>query len=164
MWRVNDKMKTIVLKFLISSIAGLLAGILIGCTAMISLISYRIDSYHEKIVCLENTVEENKIRYTKLKESLEELDKSKFIVEDIIVYLIYDNIEEDNFDKIQFEKYIKNQYEGILGKEVDALDMELLVKVVDRDILILEKKEYRLKVERMLLSKVFKIWVTIKEI
>jgi MFS superfamily sulfate permease-like transporter len=84
-------MKTIAVKFLISSITGLLAGILIGCTVMVSLVSYRIDSYHEKIVSLENTVEENKIKYTKLKESLEELDKNKFIVEDIAVYLIYDN-------------------------------------------------------------------------
>ena len=131
---------------------------------MISLISYRIDSYHEKIVSLENTVGENKIKYTKLKESLEELDKNKFIVEDIAVYLIYDNVEKDIFDKIQFEKYIKKQYENILGKEVDTLDMELLVKVVDTDVFILEEKEYRLKVERILLSKVFKIWVTIKEI
>jgi hypothetical protein len=59
---------------------------------------------------------------------------------------------------------IKKQYENILGKEVDTLDMELLVKVVDTDVFILEEKEYRLKVERILLSKVFKIWVTIKEI
>ncbi len=157
-------MKTIAVKFLISSITGLLAGILIGCTAMTCLVSYRIDSYHEKIVSLENTVEETKIKYTKLKESLEELDKNKFIVEDIVVYLIYDNVEKDIFDKIQFEKYIKKQYESILGKEVDTLDMELLTNVVDRDVFILEEKEYRLKVERILLSKVFKIWVSIKEI
>lgn len=157
-------MKTIVVKFLICSITGLLSGILIGCTVMGALISYRIDNYHEKIVSLENTVEENKIKYTKLKESLEELDRAKFIVEDIAVYLIYDNVKEDNFNKIEFEKYIKSQYENILGKEVDALDMELLVGVVDRDIFILEEKEYKLKVERILLSKTFKIWVTIIQI
>ena len=51
-----------------------------------------------------------------------------------------------------------------MGKEVDTLDMELLTNVVDRDVFILEEKEYRLKVERILLSKVFKIWVSIKEI
>lgn len=158
-------MKTVVVKFLICSITGLLTGILIGCTVMGALISYRIDSYHEKIVSLENTVEENKIKYTKLKESLEELDKAKLIVEDIIVYLIYDDdIEEDNFNKIEFERYVKSQYENILGKEVDTLDMELLVEVVDRDVFILEEKEYTLKVEKILLSKTFKIWVTIKQI
>ena len=68
-------------------------------------------------------------------------DKNKFIVEDIVVYLIYDNVEKDIFDKIQFEKYIKKQYESILGKEVDTLDMELLTNVVDRDVFILEEKE-----------------------
>ncbi|MDQ2086438.1 hypothetical protein RBH29_08345 [Herbivorax sp. ANBcel31] len=157
-------MKTVIVKFLICSIAGLLTGILIGCTVMSALISYRIDSYHEKIVSLENVIEESEIKYKKLKESLEELDKDKFIVKDILVYLIYDDIEEDTFDKIEFEKHIKTQYKNVLGKEVNSLDLELLVEVVDRDVFIIEKDQYRLRVDRILLSDVFKIWVTVKMI
>ncbi|TYQ16122.1 UNVERIFIED_CONTAM: hypothetical protein Cloal_2625 [Acetivibrio alkalicellulosi] len=157
-------MKTVVFKFFICFITGILAGILLGCTLMSVLVSYRIDSYHEKIVSLENVIEESEIKYKKLKDSLEDINKNKFIVKDIEVYLIYEEIEEDNFDKIEFEKYVRGEYKNVLGKEVNTIDMELIVEVVDRDVFILDGKQYRLGVDRMLLSETLKVWVTVKPI
>jgi len=42
--------------------------------------------------------------------------------------------------------------------------MDLVVKLVDEDIYRIENKNYRLGVNRVLISDVFKIWVTVKKI
>ncbi|MFZ5989928.1 MAG: hypothetical protein ACOYWZ_22755 [Bacillota bacterium] len=155
-------MRRISFRIFICFVTGLLTGILIGCTGVSALVSYRIDNYHEKIVFLKTVIEENSIKYKRLKESLENVNKKKFLVNDIEVNLIFVNIEEDSFDKIELEKYIKKRYKDILWKEVKSIDMDLVVKLIDEDIFVLENKQYRLGVSRVLLSEVFKIWVTVK--
>lgn len=161
---VNDKMRKIAYRLFICFITGLLGGILIGSTLISALVSYRIDYYHEKIIFLKAIIEENNVKYKKLKESFESMNKKKFLVSDIEVYLIYKDDEENNFDKMELIKYIKDKYKDLLWKEVKGIDMDLVVKLVDEDIYILEDRNYKLGVSRVLISDVFKIWVTARRI
>ncbi len=160
----NVQMRRIAYRFLICFITGLIGGILMGCTLMSTLISYRIDKYHEEIIKLKTHIDENDAKYNKLKESFDSMNKKKFLVSDIEVFLICKDNEEDDFDKMQLEKYIKDRYQDLLWKEVKNIDMDLVVKLVDEDVYRIENKDYKLGVNRVLISDVFKIWVTVKQI
>ncbi len=131
---------------------------------MSTLVSYRIDKYHEEIMLLKTRIEESEAKYNKLKESFDSMNKKKFLVSDIEVFLIFKDKEEDDFDKMQLEKYIKDRYQDLLWKEVKNIDMDLVVKLVDEDIYRIENKNYKLGVNKVLISDVFKIWVTVKKI
>ncbi|ABN51307.1 MAG TPA: hypothetical protein DEF39_05380 [Hungateiclostridium thermocellum] len=157
-------MRKIAYKFFVCFVTGLIGGILLGCTLMSTLVSYRIDKYHEEIMLLKTRIEESDAKYNKLKESFDSMNKKKFLVSDIQVFLIFKGNEEDDFDKMQLEKYIKDRYQDLLWKEVKSIDMDLVVKLVDEDIYRIENKNYRLGVNRVLISDVFKIWVTVKKI
>jgi len=156
-------MKKLSYKLFICFITGLLGGILIGCTMMSALVSYRIDLYHEEIMYLKNVIADNDVKYKKLKESFDNVNKKKFLVSDIEAHLIYMDDEESNFDKLELEKYIKDKYKDLLWKEVRSVDMDLVVGLLDDDIFIIEGKSFKLKVSRVLISDVFKIWVTVKK-
>lgn len=161
---VNDEMRKISFRFFICFITGIIGGILTGCTLMSALVSYRIDNYHEEIILLKTYIEENDAKYSKLKESFDSVNKKKFLVSDIEVFMIYKDDEEDDFDKMQLIKYIKDRYKDLLWKEVKGIDMDLVVKLVDEDVYRIENKNYKLGVDRVLISDVFKIWVTVKQI
>ncbi|NLP14318.1 MAG: hypothetical protein GX383_07615 [Clostridium sp.] len=155
-------MKKIAHRFFICFITGLIGGILIGCTMMSALVSYRIDQYHEEIMYLKTVIEDSDIKYKKLKESFDNVNKKKFLVSDIEVHLMYVDGEENNFDKMELIKYIKDKYKDLLWKEVRGIDTDLVVGLIDDDILMIEDKSYELGVSRVLISDVFKIWVTVK--
>lgn len=136
-------------------ISGILIGILAGAAGFSLLVSYRMDQYYQEIRQLEAANEEKEIRLRRLEESV---DKTKYLLKKIEVNLIYDG---DELDKIALEKSIKEKYGQLLGKEVAAIDIDLVAEVVDERIMKLEEREYKLKLKQIILTEVLKIWVDV---
>ena len=151
-----DKIK-IRLALAIFLITGFISGLFIGAAAISTLVSYRIDSYHARIRELEISVEDRDAQLEKLKESI---NKSRFVLKDIEIVLEY---EGDEIDRITIEKHIKNKYRNLLGKEVRNIDTDILIEVIDKRIFKLEERQYSLKVERLVLTEVLKLWISVKE-
>lgn len=138
-------------------ISGMVVGILAGVAVFSVLVSYRIDQYYLEIRQLEVANEEKDKRLLKLEESV---DKTKYMLKKIEVILIY---EGDGLDKIALEKSIKKKYEQLLGKEVDKIDIDLVAEVIDQRIMKLEEREYKLKLKKIMLTEVLKIWVDVNQ-
>ena len=133
----------------------MVVGILAGITLFSLLVSYRLDQYYQEIWQLKVANEEKDTRLLKLEESV---DKTKYMLKKIEVILIY---EGDELDKIALEKSIKEKYGQLLGKEVGNIDIDLVAEVVDQRIMKLEEREYKLKLKKIMLTEVLKIWVEV---
>ncbi|HHV46273.1 MAG TPA: hypothetical protein GXX53_05190 [Tissierellia bacterium] len=143
--------------FLISFGTGLIAGILIGATALTILVSYRMDKLYENLAALENVINEKDAKLKKLEESINTM---YFVLQDIEIIVEFIGEDAgDEIDRIEIEKAIKEKYTELLGKEVKSIDPDLVVKVVDQRIFKLDEKEYRLRVSKLLLSETLKLWV-----
>jgi len=138
-------------------ITGFITGFLAGAAAVSTLASYRIDSYHARIRELEISLEDRDAQLKKLKESI---NKSRFVLKDIEIVLEYDG---DEIDRMTIEKHIKNKYRNLLGKEVRNIDTDILIEVIDKRIFKLEEREYSLKVNRLVLAEVLKLWISVEE-
>ena len=137
---------------------GFLSGLVAGIAVMVSLFAYRIDGYHAKIGMLENSLADRENRLKKLEESFNAISKEKYILKDIEVYLDYDG---DELDRIEIEKHVEEKYRYLIGRKVSDIDMELAAEVVDKRVFFTDSSSYRLRVERLLLSEVMKIWINI---
>jgi hypothetical protein len=71
------------------------------------------------------------------------------------------NEQIDLIDTIEIEKAIKEKYASSLGKEIKSLDPDILVQVIDKRILRFDEAEYQLTVNKLVLSDVLKLWVSI---
>ena len=100
----------------------------------------------------------NDEKETQLRRLEESVDRTKYLLKKIEVNLIYDG---DELDKIALEKSIKEKYGQLLGKEVTAIDIDLVAEVVDDRIIKLEEREYQLKLQKIMLAEVLKIWVAV---
>lgn len=136
-------------------VCGIVVGILAGVAVFSLLVSYRVDQYYQENRRLEAANEEKEIRLRRLEESV---GKTKYLLKKIEVNLLY---EGDELDKINLEKSIQEKYSQLLGKEVAAIDIDLVAKVVDERIIKLEEREYKLKLKQMMLTEVLKIWVAV---
>lgn len=136
-------------------VCGIVVGILAGVAVFSLLVSYRVDQYYQEIRRLEAANEEKEIRLRRLEESV---GKTKYLLKKIEVNLLY---EGDELDKINLEKSIQEKYSQLLGKEVAAIDIDLVAKVVDERIIKLEEREYKLKLKQIMLTEVLKIWVAV---
>jgi len=145
-------------KFLIIFITGFICGFMLGSSAINALISYRIDAYIERIKYLESDIEEKNLKLEKYQESI---NNKKFILKSIELNIKLSKINEEEFDLILVEKSIKEKYKDLLGKEVKSIDIDLVAEVIDKRILKVDGKEYQVKVDRILLSDVLKLWITI---
>ena len=137
-------------------IVGIIIGIIIGAGAMIVVVSYRVDSYYERIVYLENIIQDKNA----ILEKLEKTSRPRsFVIRSIEVNLEFDG---DDIDRANIEKSIKQKYITLLGKEVKNVDAELIVQVVDNRTFKIADKEYRLGVSKLIISDVLKLWVVVK--
>ena len=145
------------LKQVLVLITGMTIGLMVGVVVVNTMISYRIDQYHEKINYLENIIEEKDIRLKKLEESV---NKKKFILKDIEIILIHDG---DAIEKMALERHIREKYSKLIGKEVKSMDTDILAEVIDRRIMIIVNTKYKLKLSRMILTETLKLWIEVEE-
>lgn len=144
-------------KFLITLITGMVTGMMLGIVVINTLISCRIDQYHEKIGNLQNIIEEKDTRLKKLEESI---NKKKYILKNIDVILMRDG---DEIEKITLEKYIKEKYSKLVGKEVKSIDTDMVVEIINNRIMIIKDSKYKLRVSRLVLTETLCIWVEVQE-
>ena len=144
--------------FFICFITGLLVGTLIGTVIITVLISYRMDEQYKKIISLENTIQDRDAKLEKLENSI---DSYAVVLKNVEIYIL-DNEEIDELDKIDIEKAIKEKYSTLLGKEVKTMDPDILVEVVDKRILKIDKKEYRVNIKKLILTESLKIYVDVR--
>lgn len=155
------------LKFIICFITGLITGALIGIAVLSIIVSYRIDTHYKQISYLENTIQEKNTQLEKLEQSINTQD---LILKEIEVDLIFienedKNLEKgqiDEIDKIDIEKAIKEKYNSILGKEIKSLDPDILVEVIDKRIFKIENREYRLQVDKLILTEILKFSIKVE--
>lgn len=143
-------------KYTICFMSGLISGIIIGVVVLTTLVSYRIDEYYKKIIYLENIIEDKDAKLEKLEQAI---SATNMILKDIEVKL---NFEGDEIDKIDIEKAIKEKYNILIGKEVKTIDADMASEVIHRRIFKIEKKEYKIKVEKLILTEILKIYVNVE--
>jgi cell division protein FtsL len=160
-WRNVDKMRRGYKKFLLSIWFGIFIGFILGAVCCNALISLKIDKYYQEIKKLETAIEDRDARLRKLDESIKELmrNKKRYIVTAIEINLIYDGSE---LEKMEIEKHIKEKFNHLVGKEVKSIDIETVEQVIDKRIFKLTGKEFRLKVDKLVLDEVLRMWVEIE--
>lgn len=150
------------LKFTISFLTGFLIGGLVGVVFFSLLVTYKMDNYYKQISYLENTIENREERLEKLEQSI---NNQNIIVKDIEVNLTFDKKQiNDEIDKIEIEKTIKDKYNSLLGKEVKTIDGHMLVEVVDKRILKIQDRQYKLEVDKLILTEIVAIWVRVEDL
>jgi len=136
--------------------AGIITGVLIGLAIMTTIVSYRLESFHRMNAYLESVIAEKDTRLGQLEKSL---NTGKYIVKSIdIVFLC----EDEGADILLFETELKKKYNSLLGKEVKALDAEMILEVADRRIFRQDNGQYQLFVKRLILAENLKIWIEIQ--
>lgn len=124
-------------------------------------ISYRIENYHKKINYLNNIIEDQQVRLEGLENKL---SKKKLIVKKIEVDIKFKNKEiEDELVTIELEKHIKEKFNNLIGKELDKIDGDILVQVVDNRIMKIKNKQYKLKVEKIIIAQNIKFYIQVEE-
>lgn len=151
------QLKVKALKFSICFITGLLLGILLGAISLSTMVSYKLDEQYKRIAYLENTIQDKDAKLQKLENSI---NNRSMILKDIEIDLDFDG---DEIDKIDIEKAIKEKYISLLGKEVKALDEDLIIEVVDKRIFKIEDREYKLQVSRLILTETLRISVIVEK-
>lgn len=145
--------------FIICFVTGLLAGVLIGIVALSIIVSYRMDNYYKQISYLENIIRDKDERLEKLEKSI---NTQSHIIKDIEVNLIFDKGgNNDEIDEMEIEKVIKEKYNTLLGKEVKSVDAHIVVEVVDKRILKIQSGDYKLQVDKLILTEIMSIWIKV---
>ncbi|WP_409069663.1 hypothetical protein ACFLKB_09800 [Clostridium sp. FAM 1755] len=149
-------------KYFFSFCVGLIVGGLIGIIFFSLFISYRIENYHRKITYLNNIIEDQQVRLEGLENKL---SKKKLIVKKIEVEIRFKKKKsEDELVAIELEKHIKEKFNNLIGKELDKLDSDILVQVVDNRIMNIENKQYKTKVEKIIIAQNIKFYIEVEEI
>lgn len=154
-------LKKAAIKFSLTFVAGAVAGILTGSAAMCTLVSFRMDSLYEKIALLETTISE---KDTKLKSLEKSINSRNMVLTDIEVILTFEQDKADEMDKIAIEKTIKEKYLVFLGDEVKNIDTEVIALIADNRILKINNKEVILHVDKLVLTEVLKLWITVRDL
>jgi len=154
------KLKNNGLKFIFCFIVGIITGILIGTSILSIIVSYRMDTHYKEITYLENTIQDKDARLEKLEKAI---NTQGVILKDIEVSLNFgEDKDGDEIDKIDIEKTIKEKYNTLLGKEVKNIDTDILIEVVDKRILKIDDKEYKMQVEKLIVTEILKIFINVE--
>lgn len=154
------KKKNVILIF--CYISGLITGIIIGMAALSLIVSYRIDSYYHKNLALEDELQDKISQLEKLENSIETQTPPSAILKDIEINLIFNENEGDEIDKVAIDKTIMEKYSPLVGKEVKNIDADILAEVVDKRILKIDDREYKLYVNKIILTETLKIWIKVE--
>ncbi|EKS4344432.1 hypothetical protein B2H94_04665 [Clostridium sporogenes] len=148
-------------KYFFSFCVGLVIGGTIGIIFFSLFISYRIENYHRKITYLNNIIEDQQVRLEGLENKL---SKKELIVKKIEVDIKFKNKEiEDELVSIELEKHIKEKFNNLIGKELEKIDGDILVQVVDSRIMKIKNKQYKVKVEKIIIAQNIKFYIQIEE-
>lgn len=145
--------------YMVSLTTGIIIGTLIGTFLYTILISYRLDENYKNIVRLESIIQEKDAKLENLEKFINAQD---MVLQDIKVNLILPKEKIDEIDIIDIEKVIKEKYNTLLGKEVRTIDADILVEVVDKRILKIERKEYRLYIQRLILTEILELYIRVE--
>ncbi|WP_251859821.1 hypothetical protein [Clostridium sp. Marseille-Q2269] len=147
-------------KYFFSFCVGLVTGGLVGIIFFSLFISYKIENYHREITYLNNVIEDQQVRLDGLENKL---SKKKLIVKKIEIDMQFKNTEEhDELVSIELEKYIKEKFNDLIGKDVDKLDGDILLQVVDNRIMKINNKQYKLKVQKIIISQNIKFHIQVE--
>lgn len=131
-------------------VGGILIGILMGTAAFNTFVSYRMDQLYKRIAFLEQNVQDKNALLEKFEKNI---NTRSLIIKGIEVVLVFGG---DEIDRILIEKNIKEKYSTLLGKEIKNIDADLIIEVVD--------KEYKLKVNRLMITEILKIWISVEQV
>ena len=137
---------------------GIIIGILIGAAAFNIMVSYRLDSLYKRIAYLEQIIDDKNAVLEKFEKNI---NTKSLRIKRIEVVLVFDG---DEIDQINIEKSIKDRYSALLGKEVNKIDSDLIIEVVDKRIMKISDKEYKLKVNKLILTEEMKIWISVEPV
>ena len=62
------------------------------------------------------------------------------------------------------EQAVKQKYDVLFGKKISEIDLELVVRVVDKRIFVTEKYQYQLTVNRVILSSTLSLYISAREL
>ncbi len=153
-----DKIKKRIYKYSITLLTGGIAGFLAGVVLLGLLVSYRFDCYHQQIAKLESRITDDAVKVKKLEDAV---NSKKYVVKDIEVILGFTG---HDLDKITLEKSIREKYSSLLGKDIKSIDIDMAAEVVDKRVMKLKDGEYKLKLEKLLLSDILKLWVKVEKL
>ena len=136
--------------------AGIITGVLTGLAIMATIVSYRLESFHRMNAYLESVIAEKDTRLEQLEKSV---NKGRYIVKSVDIVFLCD---DEGTDILLFETELKKKYNSLLGKEVKALDAEMILEVADRRIFRLDNGQYQLFVKKLILAENLKIWIEIQ--
>ena len=157
----NNFRNTAGYKFIICFTTGLLWGTLAGSLGISLLVSHRMEGFYEKIAYLEHTIEDKDEKLDKLEKSI---NNANIVLKDVYVVLEFTNLSDeqiDLLDNMEIEKAIKEKYASSLGKEIRSLDADILLQVIDKRILRFKNADYQLTVNKLVLSDILKLWVSV---
>ena len=157
----NNFKNTAGYKFIICFTTGLLWGTLAGSLGISLLVSHRMEGFYEKIAYLEHTIEDKDEKLDKLEKSI---NNANIVLKDVYVVLEFTNLSDeqiDLLDNMEIEKAIKEKYASSLGKEIRSLDADILLQVIDKRILRFKNADYQLTVNKLVLSDILKLWVSV---
>jgi len=138
-------------------VGGIFIGILMGTAAFNTFVSYRMDQLYKRIALLEQTVQDKNAILEKFEKNI---NTRSLIIKGIEVVLVFSG---DEIDKILIEKNIKDKYSTLLGKEIKNIDPNLIIEVVDKRIFKIEDKEFKLRVNRLMITEILKIWISVEQ-
>lgn len=142
-------------RYAIFFFTGIIIGLLFGAISIFTLVSYRVDLYHQKIKKLGYEIQEKDFRLEKLEETV---NKKKLLVKDVQVELIFNG---EQFDKIVLEQGLKRKLAKFIGKEVKTIDDDIIGEMIDQHIIQIDDKMYKVRLTKLLIAELLKIWVVV---
>jgi len=136
---------------------GLVSGLITGIILWNLLLAIRIDNLYERNKYLEGMVEDYRVKLEKLEQSRPE---KEITLKGITVQIDI----EDEIEKMVLEQAVKQKYDVLFGKKISEIDLELVVRVVDKRIFVTEKYQYQLTVNRVILSSTLSLYISAMEL
>jgi len=137
----------------------LLLGVLIGAVLVNLLYGYRLEKAHSTINDLRTQLSyaENKLGQLQNKE----VPPKELVVENIKPFLSYDG---HKIELSSLEEYIIDSVGHLIGRPVESVDLELVVRVFDRRILTFNSNRCQLRVRYLLLSETLGIYIDVSDL
>jgi hypothetical protein len=136
-----------------------LLGVLIGAVLVNLLYGYRLEKAHSTINDLRTQLSyaENKLGQLQNKE----VPPKELVVENIKPFLSYDG---HKIELSSLEEYIIDSVGHLIGRPVESVDLELVVRVFDRRILTFNSNRCQLRVRYLLLSETLGIYIDVSDL